>query len=145
MGLSRPVRLTNKADDIYSDYLEILVGLRYDATKIKWRLDSAAKFAEYQSWESHMERGFAQCHARDSKFGGPTEFLLAHRRVDAQVVTWWREERCAKGITLGTCEETSAQPPGLWKRKEIKQGSNEDKICDEDTEKNEGPRLLQIG
>jgi hypothetical protein len=22
--------------------------------------------------------------------------------VEAQVVTWWREERCAKGITLGT-------------------------------------------
>jgi hypothetical protein len=30
-------------------------------------------------------------------------------------------------------------------RKEIKQGSNEDEIHDEDTEKNEGPRLLQIG
>jgi hypothetical protein len=28
---------------------------------------------------------------------------------------------------------------------EIKQGSNEDEIRDEDTEKNEGPRLLQIG
>jgi hypothetical protein len=49
-----------------------------------------------------MEHGFAQCHARDSKFGGYTEFLLAHWRVDAQVVTWWREERCAKGITLET-------------------------------------------
>jgi hypothetical protein len=49
-----------------------------------------------------MERGFAQYHARDSKFGGHTEFLLAHQRVDAQVVTWWREERCPKGITLGT-------------------------------------------
>jgi hypothetical protein len=102
MGLSRPVRLTDKVDDIYIDYLEILVGLRYDATKIKWRLDSAAKFTEYESWESHMERGFAQCHAHDSKFGGPTEFLLAHWHVDAQVVTWWREEWCAKGITLGT-------------------------------------------
>jgi hypothetical protein len=50
MGLSRPVHLTDKANDIYSDYLEILVGLRYDATKIKWRLDSAAKFTEYESW-----------------------------------------------------------------------------------------------
>jgi hypothetical protein len=89
MGLSRPVRLTDKADDIYSDYLEILVGLRYDATKIKWRLNSAAKFAEYESWESHMERGFAQYRARDSKFGGPTEFLLAHRHVDAQVDYAW--------------------------------------------------------
>jgi hypothetical protein len=102
MGLSRPVRLTDKADDIYSDYFKILVGLRYDATKIKWRLDSAAKFAEYESWESHMEHGFAQCRARDSNFGGHTKFLLAHRHVDAQVVTWWCEERCAKGVTLGT-------------------------------------------
>jgi hypothetical protein len=101
-GLSRSVRLTDKADDTYSDYLEIFVGLRYDATNIKWRLDNAATFAKYESWESHMEHGFAQCHARDSKFGGYTEFLLAHWRVDAQVVTWWREERCAKGITLGT-------------------------------------------
>jgi hypothetical protein len=90
MGFSRPIRLTDKADDIYSDYLEILVGLRYDTTKITWRLDSAAKFVEYESWESHMERGFAQCRARDSKFGGYTEFLLAHRHVNAQVVTWWR-------------------------------------------------------
>jgi hypothetical protein len=102
MGSSRHVRLTDKADNIYSEYLEILVGLRYDTTKIKWSLDSAAKFAEYESWESHMERGFAQCHAHDSKFVGHTEFLFAHRRVDAQVVTWWREERCTKGITLGT-------------------------------------------
>jgi hypothetical protein len=102
MDLSWPIHLTDKADDIYSDYLEILAGFRYDATKIKWSLDSAAKFAEYESWESHMERGFAQCHARDSKFGGFTKFLLAHRRVDTQVVTWWREERSAKGITVGT-------------------------------------------
>jgi hypothetical protein len=49
-----------------------------------------------------MERGFAQCRARDSKFGGFTEFLLAHRRVETQVVAWWREARCAKGITLET-------------------------------------------
>jgi hypothetical protein len=69
MDLSRPVHLTDKADDIYSDYLEILAGFRYDATKIKWSF---------------------------------TEFLLAHRRVDTQVVTWWHEERCAKGITVGT-------------------------------------------
>jgi hypothetical protein len=96
MGLSRPVRVTDKADDIYSDYLEILAGFRYNATKIKWSLDSAAKFTEYESWESHMERGFAQCRARDSKFGGFTEFLLAHRRVDTQVVTWWCEEKVRK-------------------------------------------------
>jgi hypothetical protein len=88
MGSSRHVRLTDKADDIYSDYLEILVGLRYDATKIKWSLYSAATFAEYESWEPHVERGFAQCRARDSKFGGYTEFLLAHQRVNTQVVTW---------------------------------------------------------
>jgi hypothetical protein len=49
MGSSRPVHLTDKVDDIYSDYLEILAGFRYDATKIKWSLDSAAKFAEYES------------------------------------------------------------------------------------------------
>jgi hypothetical protein len=49
-----------------------------------------------------MERGFAQCRACDSKFGGHTEFLLDHRRVDVQVGTWWREERCAKGIIVGT-------------------------------------------
>jgi hypothetical protein len=30
-------------------------------------------------------------------------------------------------------------------KKEIKEKSNEDEIRDEDTEKNEGPRLLQIG
>jgi hypothetical protein len=43
-----------------------------------------------------------------------------------------------------SCEETTCTAAGSG-RKEIKQGSNEDKICNEDTEKNEGPRLLQIG
>jgi hypothetical protein len=38
----------------------------------------------------------------------------------------------------------SKQTYRLRKKKEIKEGSNKDEIRDEDTEKNEGPRLLQI-
>jgi hypothetical protein len=48
MGLSRPIRLTDKFDDVYH-YLNILVGYSFDATKIQWRLDSAATFIEYES------------------------------------------------------------------------------------------------
>jgi hypothetical protein len=42
-----------------------------------------------------------------------------------------------------SCEEPMCTAVGSG-RKEIKQGSNEDEIRNEDTEKNEGPRLLQI-
>jgi hypothetical protein len=48
MGLSRPTRVTDKSDDVYHDYLNIVVGYSFDATKIQWRLGSAATFAEYE-------------------------------------------------------------------------------------------------
>jgi hypothetical protein len=59
MGLSRPTRLTNKSDDVYHDYLNIVVVYSFDATNIQWRLDSAATFAEYETWEPYMVHGFA--------------------------------------------------------------------------------------
>jgi hypothetical protein len=59
MGLSRPTRITDKSDDVYHDYLNIVVGCSFDATKIQWRLNSAATFAEYETWESYMVHGFA--------------------------------------------------------------------------------------
>jgi hypothetical protein len=68
MGLSKPTRITDKSDDAYHDYLNIVVGYSFDATKIQWRLDSAATFAEYETWESYMARGFAKCRTLDSKF-----------------------------------------------------------------------------
>ena len=46
-----------------------------------------------------MDGGFAKCRSIDSKFGGRTEFALAHRRVDETVASWWKEESTAKGIT----------------------------------------------
>jgi hypothetical protein len=38
MDLSRPTRITDKLDDVYHDYLNIVVGYSFDATKIQWRL-----------------------------------------------------------------------------------------------------------
>jgi hypothetical protein len=61
MGLSRSTRITDKSDDVYQDYLNIVVGNSFDATKIQWRLYSAAIFAEYDTWESYMVCGFARC------------------------------------------------------------------------------------
>jgi hypothetical protein len=34
MGLSRSTRITDKSDDVYQDYLNIVVGYSFDATKI---------------------------------------------------------------------------------------------------------------
>jgi hypothetical protein len=99
MDLSRPARLIEKSDDIYLDYLGIIVGIKYDANKIKWRLDSFAMSAEYQTWESQLVRGFGRFRTFDSKFGGHTEFVLALRRVNAMVAGWWHDDKVAKGIT----------------------------------------------
>jgi hypothetical protein len=79
-----------------------MVGYPFDATKIQWRLDSAAKFAEYEAWESYMICGFARCRLLDSKFGGHMEYVIAYRRVDTNVASWWRDDRSAKGITSKT-------------------------------------------
>jgi hypothetical protein len=67
MGLSRPTRLADKSDDVYHDYLNIVVGCPFDATKIQWSLDSAAMLAEYETWESYMVRGFARCRTLDRR------------------------------------------------------------------------------
>jgi hypothetical protein len=80
MGLSRPTRVTDKSDDVYLlVHLNIMVSYSFDATKIQWRLDSAAIFAEYETWESYMVRGFARCHQLDSTFGGHMEYVIAYR------------------------------------------------------------------
>jgi hypothetical protein len=49
-----------------------------------------------------MDHGFDRCRTLDHTFGGCVEYVLAHRRVDEKVATWWREERSAKGMTGGT-------------------------------------------
>jgi hypothetical protein len=79
MGSSRPVRLTDKSDDVYQDYLNIVVGYSFDATKIQWKIESATTFVEYETWESHMIHGFARCRTLDSKFGGHMEYVIAYR------------------------------------------------------------------
>src|SRR3954466_13239932 len=87
-----------KSNDVYHDYLGIVVGMAYDATKVKWRLDSSSSSTEYTSWESHMLSGFARCHTFDSKFNGHTEYILARRRVDAKVTRWWKDARTVYGV-----------------------------------------------
>jgi hypothetical protein len=66
-------RLTDKADDVYHVYLDIVVSYPFDETKIQWRLDTTATFVEYETWESYMVYGFARCCTLDSKFGGHME------------------------------------------------------------------------
>jgi len=91
-----------RSDDVYHDYTTIVVGLAYDPTNINWRLESSATYSEFQSWESDMDRGFARCRTLDNTFGGHAEYVIAYRRVDETVASWWHEERSAKGITGGT-------------------------------------------
>jgi hypothetical protein len=79
-----------------------VVGYSFDATKIQWRLDSAAIFVQYETWESHMVRGFARCRTLDTKFGGHMEYVIDYRRVDTNMASWWRDDRSAKGITSKT-------------------------------------------
>ena len=94
--------MVDKSEDVYHDYTTVMVGFKLDPTKIEWRLESSSTYAEYQSWESDMDRGFERCHTLDRTFGGHTEFVLAYRRVDDGVASWWHEERSAKGISGGT-------------------------------------------
>jgi hypothetical protein len=49
MGSSRRTHITDKSDDVYHDYFNIVVGYPFDVTKIQWRLDSAAMFTEYET------------------------------------------------------------------------------------------------
>jgi hypothetical protein len=42
MVSSRFVCMADKKEDVYYDYLTILIGLTSDTTNIKWRLDSSA-------------------------------------------------------------------------------------------------------
>jgi hypothetical protein len=49
-----------------------------------------------------MDHGFDRCRTLDHTFGGCVEYVLAHRRVDEKVATWWREERSTKGMPGGT-------------------------------------------
>jgi hypothetical protein len=87
-----------------------MVGFTLDSTKIEWSLDSFATSADYQSWEKDMDHGFDRCHTLDRMFGGHVEYVLAHRRVDETLATWWCEERSAKGMTCGiSCWEEFKQ------------------------------------
>jgi hypothetical protein len=38
-----------------------------------------------------MQWGFDRCHIYDSEFDGYSGFILAHRRVDVEVASWWSE------------------------------------------------------
>jgi hypothetical protein len=100
-GITKHTRITDKSDDVYHDYLNIMVGYSFDATKIQWRLDSATTFEEYETWESYMVQGFARSHNLDSTFGH-MEYVIAYRRVDTNVASWWHNDKSAKGITCQT-------------------------------------------
>jgi hypothetical protein len=91
-----------KSGDVYFDYTTLMVGFTLDSTKIELRLDSSATWTDYQSWEKDMDHGFDRCRTLDRMFDGRVEYVLAHRRVDEQVATWWHEERSMKGMTGGT-------------------------------------------
>ena len=91
-----------KSEDIYHDYTTIVVGLALEYTNINWRLACSATYTDFQSWESDMDHGFTRCRTLDRTFGGHIEYVLAYRRVDETVASWWHEEKSVKGITGGT-------------------------------------------
>ena len=101
---SERCRTARKSGDIFNDYLDIMKGMVYDASKLTWRLDSCATSEEYHSWEIHMQLGFKRCYVYDSEFDEYSKLVLAHQRMDADVASWWSEEM-EKGITYATWED----------------------------------------
>jgi hypothetical protein len=59
-------------------------------------------FAKNEAWESHIVCGFDRCRTLNSTFGGYREYVIAYRRVDTTVASWWRNDSYAKGITTRT-------------------------------------------
>jgi hypothetical protein len=102
MGFSATVCKKEKSGDVYFDYTTLMVDFCLDSTKIEWSLDNSATWADYLSWEKDMDHGFDRCRTLNCTFGGRVEYVLAHRRVDEKVATWWRKERSAKGMIGGT-------------------------------------------
>jgi hypothetical protein len=80
-----------RKEDVYHDYLHIVMGSHFDASTIKWRLASSATPAKFQLWESHIYGGFERCKAFDSTFGDQTEFDIAYRRVDDVLAEWYHD------------------------------------------------------
>jgi hypothetical protein len=93
-----------KSGDIFNDYLNFTKRVAFDPSKITWRLHNFETSDEYQSWEFHMQRGFNRCRTYDSEFDGYVGFILAHRRVDVEVASWW-SEKVDKEITYATWED----------------------------------------
>ena len=81
-----------KSGDIFNDYLDIKRYVRYDASKVTWALDNFATSEEYRRWEKQMQLGFDRCYTYDKGFDDYSCVELAHRCVDAVIVSWWHEE-----------------------------------------------------
>jgi hypothetical protein len=62
--------MADRREDVYHDYLGIVMGSQFDASTLKWKLASFTTPAEFQIWETNMEGGFERCKAFDSAFGG---------------------------------------------------------------------------
>jgi hypothetical protein len=90
-----------RSGDVFNDYLDILNGVAFAETTVKWRLHNFASVSEYELWENHMLQGFHRCDTYEC-MNGSTRLALTVRRVDGEVANLWNKEMGVKGITSAT-------------------------------------------
>ncbi|KAK1698068.1 hypothetical protein QYE76_014765 [Lolium multiflorum] len=77
-----------KSSAIFNDYLDIRLRIQRPASELHWYLHRLATVEEYQDWKRNMELGFNRCRIYNGKFSAYDAFVLAHRRVDAELDHW---------------------------------------------------------
>jgi hypothetical protein len=82
------------ARDVYNDFLDKKDYVRWDPSKVKWKLLHTATPSEYKLWEETMERGFALCNL---KLDDTMACTLVTMHVDERIYISWSGTR-AKGI-----------------------------------------------
>ena len=91
--------LRKKSSAVFNDYLDLMNGVERHASELSWRLHRLATVEEYQDWETHMEQGFHRCRKYNGKFSGYYAYVLAHRRVDKELDSWWSEAVAREGFS----------------------------------------------
>jgi hypothetical protein len=87
--------------DVFNDYLDLLNGLAFAKSMVKWKLHSCASVSNYALWEDHMHQGLHRCDTYE-RLDSSTCLTLVVRRVYEEIYNWWNAEMCEKGINSAT-------------------------------------------
>jgi hypothetical protein len=50
-----------RSGDVFNDFLDILDGVSFAETTVKWKLHNYASVSDYELWESHIHQGLQRC------------------------------------------------------------------------------------